>query len=156
MLIADAVIVQLEQAVREAGEEIAIVAHEQEGAVVALERILQHVLALDVQVVRGFVKDQEIQRFQEHAAQREPRAFATAEHLHFLVHILAAEHERAEHRTHACAVLFAGGILGGLQHGELRIHALGHILRVVAHDHVVAERDLAVVRFLADDHADEG
>ena len=68
MLIPDAVLVQFEDARGEPREEVTIVAHQQEGAIVVLQRFLQHILALDVQMVRGFVKDEEVQGLQQHAA----------------------------------------------------------------------------------------
>ena len=152
VLIADAEVIKLQQACRQPREEITIVAHQQEGSFVVLQRFLQHVLALDVQVVCWFVKDQEVQWLQEHAAQGETRALSTAQHLHLLVHILTAEHERTEHGTHTQTVLFARCVLGGLHHGVLRWHAFGHILRVVTDDHVVPQADLAFVGLFVHDH----
>ena len=89
--------------------------HDQ-GAGELLQGVEQHLARLDVQVVGGFVEDEEIERPGQQHGQHHPAFFAAAEDFHLLVDIIALEEEGgAEVADHADI---------GLGHG--RLHGCGH------------------------------
>jgi len=70
-------------------DEIAVVRHEDNRAVVILQRRQQHVLGAHIEVIGGLVEQQEIGRHHQHARQRVAVAFASGEHADALEHFLA-------------------------------------------------------------------
>ncbi len=76
--------------------EVAVVRDDDEGAAVVLERVEEHILRVEIEMVRRLVEEQRVGRPQEHAGDREPRALATGQHARLLVDIVAREEESAE------------------------------------------------------------
>ena len=112
---------------------------EHDGTRELLERVLEHVDRVDVEVVGGLVEAE--QRFgrHEHLGQRKARSLAAGEHAHVLVDVVAVEEEGAQE-----AALLGHGPLRGhrvdlLQHRIGLPHALELVLGVVSHAHVQAQ-----------------
>ena len=110
---------------------------EDQRAAVVHERVQQHFLGVEVEVVGGLVEDQEVARVQEHLGEGQPVALAARQHAHPLVDVVAAEEEAAEdvadHRHHlhgaGRAHLLVDGV-GRVEHGRL-------VLGEVVGDHLV-------------------
>src|SRR5262249_58139236 len=60
----------------------AVVGDEQDGAVVRLDRVLERLPALDVEVVGGLVEDQEVGAARDQLRQRQPPALAAGQYRH--------------------------------------------------------------------------
>src|SRR5882757_3962553 len=102
---------------------VVIVGHKENGAVVALERDVQGVDGFEVQMVGGFVEDQEIRFLQHQFAEDQAGGFASGEGAGGLQGVVAAE----EHLAHQAAefLLIGAGIelpepvdAGGVVFGE--------------------------------------
>ena len=127
---------------------------EDQRAAEVLERLEQHVLRVEIEMVRRLVEQQRVRRPQEHARDREPRALTARQHAHGLVDIVAREEEAAEDvadgRHHV-----DGRVAGErLVDGQRRIEARGLVLREVLHDDLVPlGARPGVGRFDAREHA---
>ena len=84
-------IAQLPYLGRQMVDQVAVVRHQQDGAVEMLEHLLQDLLGRDVQVVARLVEEQEVGPFQREHGQRQPPSFAPAECPHRLEDVVAAE-----------------------------------------------------------------
>src|SRR5438128_7891735 len=86
---------QLQDAVAQASEELAIVRHEEHGAVEVLERLYQHLLRREIEMVRRLVEDEEIRWIEEHAREDEARFLAARQRADRFVHVFTGELKRA-------------------------------------------------------------
>ena len=77
-------------------DEVAIVRDEDQRAAVVVERVEQHVLRVDVEVVGRLVEQQRVRRAQQHARHGQARALAARQHARLLVDVVAREQEAAE------------------------------------------------------------
>ena len=69
--------------------------NQDESAVVVLERLLQDVLGLHVEVVGRLVEDEKVDRLEQQLDHAEAHALASRQHLDFLLCVLATKHECA-------------------------------------------------------------
>ena len=76
-------------------EEVTVVRNQDERAVVVLERLLQDVLGLHVEVVGRLVEDEKVDRLEQQLDHAEAHALASRQHLDFLLCVLATKHESA-------------------------------------------------------------
>ena len=81
---------------REFLHEISIVRNEDQCSPVVLERLEQHVLRIEVEMVRRLVEQQRVRRPQQHARDREARTLAARQHAGFLVDVIAREEKAAQ------------------------------------------------------------
>ena len=65
----------------EAVEEVAVVTHDDEGAVIVLQGLLKHVLGLEVEVVGGLVEYEQVHRLKQKFKQRKACVVTTREHI---------------------------------------------------------------------------
>ena len=125
---------------RELLDEVAIVRHEDQRAAVVLERVEQHVLRIEIEVVGRLVEQQRVRRAQQHARDGEPRALAARQHGGLLVDVVAGEEEAAEdvanRRDHV------GRRTGRerLVHRQRRVEPHRFVLREVLDDDLVTDR----------------
>ena len=95
---------------RQAFDEVAVVRHEDQRAAVVHQRVEQHVLRVEVEVVGRLVEHQRVRRPQQHPRHGQTRALAAREHAGLLVDVVAREEEAAEdvadgrHHVHRRAV----------------------------------------------------
>ena len=102
----------------------AVVRDEQEGALERAERVLERLAALQVQVVRGLVDDQDVGPGGDEDCQREAPALATREALERLLGLLPGEEEATEQRA-GLVGREAGRPLRRLEDGAGRPELLG-------------------------------
>ncbi|MCY1562009.1 hypothetical protein D9M68_993420 [compost metagenome] len=67
---------QFQHAIGEGGEEVAVVADEQHRAFIGAQRLDQHFLGVDVEVVGRLVQHEEIRRVEQHDRHDQPGLFA--------------------------------------------------------------------------------
>ena len=142
---------ELIDALHQSVEEVAVVAHDDHRAVEGLDGTLEHVLALEVEVVGGLVEDEAVDGLQQELDHRQSGAFAAGEHLHLLVGGLAAEHEGAQYVAYLQPYVAAGHAVDGLEHGELAVEQLRLVLCEVADLHVVTHLERALKGYFAQD-----
>ena len=118
---------------------------EQDGALEAVERLLEHVGAGDVQVVGGLVKAQQRLGRHEHLRQRQAALLATGEHADLLLNGIALKQEGAEQAAHLADIPTRRHVIELLEHGVARVQLLQLVLRVVRQRHVHAVVDGAGV-----------
>ena len=75
---------KLEHAGREAFDEGAVMRDEHDSPVETAERLEEHVLRMKIEMVRRFVEDQEIQRFEEEAKESETAFLAARKDAHLI------------------------------------------------------------------------
>ena len=112
----------------------AVVAHQQQRAGVALQRVFQQLQRFDVEVVGGFVQHQQVGGLCKQACQQQAIAFAAGEHFHRRGGALRREQKIVEVAHH---VLAARGRLNPLRAGAdgfdqraLGIELLAHLVEV--------------------------
>ena len=131
----------LDDTVRDAADEVAVVRDEQDGALEAVERLLKHVGAGDVQVVGGLVEAQQRLGRHQHLRQRKAALLAAGEHADLLLNGIALEQEGAEQASHLADVPARRHVVELLEHGVARVQLLQLVLRVVRERHVHAVVD---------------
>ena len=89
-------VAHLDHARRERVDEGPVVRDEEQRALVAGERLLEHLAGRHVEVVGRLVEHQEICRPQQHLREREPRLLAAREHRDLLLDVVAREQEGAQ------------------------------------------------------------
>ena len=65
-------------------QELTVVAHDNGGAVECLDRFLQHILRLHIQVVGRLIENEQIHRLQQQLDHRQTAALTTTQHLDIL------------------------------------------------------------------------
>ena len=131
-------------------------AHTNQRTVEVGQCLLQHVLGAQVQVIRRFVKNQQVHRFEQQFEQSQARTFATRKHLHLFGAGLAAKHERTEQVANFIANFALRHIVDGLEHGQFLIQQRSLILGKVSNFYVVAQRQRTLVFKLAHDTLHHG
>ena len=119
---------ELEHRRRHRLEEPAVVRDEDDGGVDRRQLALEPLEALDVEVVRRLVEQQQVGVARERAAERGARQLAARERLELPVEVVVAEAEPAQHRRGAVAPVPAAGVL----EPRLRLAVAAH-RRVVVH-----------------------
>src|SRR5262249_44096423 len=90
---------ELEDAVRERGEEMPIVRDEEHRPLVVAERLDEHLLRRHVEVVRRLVEHEEVRRIEEHLREDEARLLAARQDAARLLDVVAREAEDAGERA---------------------------------------------------------
>ena len=125
-------------------EQGAVVGDEQHRALERLQRVLQRLAALDVEVVGRLVEDQHVGAAADEDRERQSAALAAGEARERLFGLLAGEQEPAEQRARLVGRQ-PGGALGGIEYALARRAAGAELLRVlgeVADLHVVPGAEL--------------
>ena len=102
------------------------------------QRLLQHVHARYVQMVRRLVQAQKRRGLHEHLGQREARLLAAGEHRDLLVHVLSVEEKRAQQALDLGARPARRGRVQLGEHGLFQVELLELVLGEVADVHVGA------------------
>ena len=155
-VLADLSSAKLVDFLHEAVKEVAVVAHHNDRAVEGEDGFLEHVLGAHVEVVRGFVEDEEVDGLEQQLDHGQARALAAREHFHLLVRGFAAEHEGTEYVAYLQADVALGHAVDGVENGELAVEELRLVLGVVAQLDVVAELEVALEGNFTHDALDEG
>ena len=138
-------------------EEVPVVGNDQEGAGVVDERLLQDVLRLHVEVVGGFVEDQEVGRAHQHAAEGDTGSFSATEDADLFEDVVTFEKKAAENIAGRHGGAAGLDHLDRFQDGESGIEFVGVVLVEEGGERLGAEFVKARGRiFLAGDHAAEG
>ena len=88
--------IELDHPGHRARKELPVVAHQQDGAIVLLECVLERLDVLHVEMVCWFVEDEQVSVRERHERERDASPLATAERADLALHFIAAEAERAE------------------------------------------------------------
>ena len=125
---------------------------EQHRAVEVAQRLHEHLLGQDVEVVRRLVEHEEVRRVEQHQGQHEARLLATAEELDQLVLFVAGELERAEQVALGADRLEVELLVDLLVDGQVRVEQVERLLREVAHLDATELQLAAVGLQVAGDH----
>ena len=135
-----AAVLERERPVGDRVEQRAVVRDEQDRAGERLERLLERLAALEVEVVRRLVEDEEVRAGRDDDREREPAPLAAGERGDGpLVHVPAGEEELAEQRLRLAAGE-PGRARGGVEHAAAA-RQLDLVLREVRGLDAVAEPD---------------
>ena len=123
-----------------------VVAHQQQGALIALQRVFEQLERLDVKIVGRFVEHQQIGRPGKEPGQQQAVAFATREHAHRRLRATRRKQEIAEIAHDMLALAtdlhpFGAGA-DRLGHGLFGIELLAHLIEI-GHLQLRAEAALA-------------
>ena len=127
-----------ERALGDRVEERAVVRHEQDGAGKRLERRLERLAALEVEVVRRLVEHQEVRARRDDDREREPAPLASREHLDRLLVLGPAREEELPEQLLRLRSLEPGHRLHALEH-RAAVVELDLLLREVRGLHAVPE-----------------
>jgi hypothetical protein len=115
------------------------VGDEHDRATEGVERVLEDVARLDVEVVRRLVKAEQVRRIGEQLREGETSLLAPGEDADLLVHRVAAEQECAEQLADLGGGQPRRGVVQLIEHGLGRIERLDLVLREVRDLHVRSE-----------------
>ena len=136
-------------------KELTVVADDDGGAVERPDGLLQHVLRCHVEVVGRLVEYQQVYRLQQQLYHGQTAAFAAAEHLHFLVGILAAEHEGPQDVVDAQPDVAFRYVVYRLEHRQRLVQQLSLVLGEVTYLDIVTHLQRAFKGYLVHDALDE-
>ena len=112
-----------------------VVTDEEHGPLVVLERLLEHLLGGNVQVVRRLVEHQQIGGLEHHAAERDTPLLAAAQVPNFFLHVVALEEELAQERPQLLVALRGGGLGDDVDNRVVQVERVGLVLlEVLEHD----------------------
>ena len=114
-------------------------AHQQDGARIGAQGVLEQVAAGQVEVVRGLVEHQQVHRVEQRLGQGEPGALPAREVADPPVRHVAGEAERAEHGAQVAPLALRGVGLQLLQHGALEVEPVHLVLGERGHVDVRAQ-----------------
>ena len=123
----------------EAGEEVAVVANDDERAVEVGEGLLEDVFGAEVEVVGRLVEYQQVDGLKKEFDHAEAHTLAARQDFDFLLVFFAAKHEGAEEVADFQAHVANGNVVDGLKYGQLRGEERGAVLGEVADFYVVAQ-----------------
>ena len=139
----------------EAVEEVTVVAHNDEGAVKILQRLLKHVFRAQIEVVGRLVENEQIEGFEQEFENGQARTLTARKHFHLLRSFLAAEHEGTEQIADFEANFAFRHVVDGVIDGDFAVEQRGLVLCEVTDLHIVAEGERALVFELLHDALDE-
>ena len=113
-------VVEAEQPVHGAIEEVAVVGHHHHAAAEILEEVFEHRQGLDVQIVGGLIQQQHVRGLDQQPAEVEPPPLAAGELAHRLVLLGRREQKPLQQ-------------LGGTQLAALHLHGAGGLLHHINH-----------------------
>ena len=120
-------------------EELTVVAHQDHRTVESPDSLLQHILRLHVEVVGGLIEDQQVHGFKQQPDHCQTTALTTAQHLHPLLSVLAAEHKGTQDIVDPHADIPLRHIVDGLEHRERLIQQLRLVLCEIANLYVMSD-----------------
>ena len=138
-----------ERPVGDGVEQRAVVGDEQHGAGEGLERGLQRLAALEVEMVRRLVEDEEVRARRDDDRERQPAPLAAGEHRHRLLMLVPAGEEEAAEQVLRRRARKPGGALHAVEDRAALVQ-LELLLREVRGLDAVSEADLAAGRRPAD------
>src|SRR5690606_6568806 len=124
----DTTVTQRPDAGRERAEQRAVVAHDENGPVVRLDRILERLDRFDVEVVRRLVEDQQVRAGEHHQREGESGRLAAGEGVRPARGLVAGEAEPAEVALDLAAVPLRPEIVDHVEEGA----AGGHLRQVLS------------------------
>src|ERR1017187_1524372 len=148
---------EFQHARAQTAQEHAVVRHENHGPFEAFERLHQHLLGGEVEVIGGFVQHQEVGWVVEHARHGEARFLAAGEGADLLVHVVAGELEGAGEGAQGAHAILREVLLELFDDGEVAIEHVERLLREVPHIQAGAQPHAAGIRLRgARDHFEQG
>ena len=126
-------VADLDDPVRDAIQEVAIVRDHDHRAVEPLQRRLEDLHALDVQVVRRLVEEQAVRAAEHQQAELQPRPLAARQRADRLAHLLVAEQEPSEQRD-GVLLVHRLRVADELDRREVRRLGLVPLRQVAEHD----------------------
>src|ERR1035437_10167002 len=148
---------QFQHARAQAAQEHAVVRDENHRPFEPLERLHQHLLGGQVQVIGGFVQHQEVRRVVEHTRHREARFLAAGERTDLLVHVVTRKLERPGERAQRAHAILREVPLKLFDDGQIPLEHVERLLREVPHIQAGAEAHAAGIwRGRAGDHLEQG
>jgi photosystem II stability/assembly factor-like uncharacterized protein len=139
----DGAVVEVPHARADFLEKVLIVGDQEYGAVELLERDVQGVDRLEVEVVRRLVEDEHVRLLEHHAAEEQPGGFAAGERVGGLVAFLAAEQHLPEQAVDVLPRRARIELVQPLDRRHAPGDGAGVALREVTHRDLVAPADLA-------------
>ena len=138
LIVGQHAVFDVEHAVGDTTDQVLVVTDQDNRTLEAFQRLLQHVHARYVQVVRRLVQTQKRRGLHEHLGQRKARLLAAGKHRDLLVHVLAVEEKRAQQALDLGArpARSRGVQLG--KHGLFQVELFELVLGEIAHVHVGA------------------
>src|SRR5207302_4966840 len=125
-------------------DEISVVRYEDNGSCVIHERIQQHVVCAQIEVVRGFVEEQKVRRMQQQTKQGIAPALSAREHPDLLKDIVFGEKETAKQAAQLSLGRARRKLAQIVDHASVRIEFLVLVLREIVRLYVVPEAELTV------------
>ena len=114
-------------------EEVAVVRDGDDGALERLERLLEHLLAGDVEVVGGLVQEEDVGGGDHELGERQPSLLTARQELDGFLVEAGAELHLAEERLEVVEALVGSRLHQRLQHAHLRVQTLSLVLVEVVH-----------------------
>ena len=127
-------------------DEGAVVGDEAEGALIVAQGVGEDFAGSDVQVVGGFVHEQQVAGLEQQLGQGDPRLFAAGQHRDGFAHVVAGEEEAAQGGAQVLFRLGRGGLLQLLDDGVGGVEQFQNVLGVVGGNHIVAQPPFAGVK----------
>ena len=136
---------QFKDTVAQATQERAVVRHEQHRPLEVAERLEQHFLRGEIEVVRRLVEHQEVRRVEQHARHDETRLLAARERSDLLVGVVTRELEGAGQAAQGTDRLEREVLAQLLLNRQVGIEHVERLLREVAHLEAGAQLHFALV-----------
>src|SRR5258706_1143367 len=145
-VIVETAALDLKNARREFVDEVAVVRNENDRSAELLQRFKQHILGLQVEVIGGFIEQQEIRRLQQHARHRVAVTFAAGKHADALEHIVIRKKKAAEQCAQTRLIADRRGRDAGevVDQAGRRIERFVLVLREIIHFHIVSQAKFAL------------
>ena len=137
-------------------QEFTVVTDDDGRAVESPDGLLQHILRSHIQMIGRLVENQQVDRLQQQTDDGQTAAFASAEHFHTLVTLLASKHEGTQNVVDAQSDFTLRHMVDGLKHGEALVQLLSLVLCEIAYLHIMANLEVAVKGNLAHDTLHQG
>ena len=102
-------------------------------------------------MIGRLIEDEQVDWFEQETYHRQTTAFAAREHLHFLLDVLASEHESSEDILDACADITYSHTIYCVEDCEIFVKQLCLILCEVANLHAMANLQFTIERYLIHD-----
>ena len=140
----------------EARKEIAVVRYDDERAVKIFQCALQNFFCLDIEVVCGFVEDEQIVGVEEELTQGESGFLTAGKYLDFFVDVFSREEEGSEDGTKPFADFSNRNFIEGFGYGQVAVELFGLVLGVVTDIYVVADGQFTAAVLQPHEDAREG
>ncbi len=101
--------------------------------------LLQHIFGAHVKMIRRFVENQKIHRFQQQFYHGKPGALSTAEHFHLFIRSLTAEHESTQNITDFETDIPYGHAVNRIEYSQVLIQELCLVLGKISNLHIMSQ-----------------